>query len=154
MQMYKILLLLTLFLLMVACAKVQMDIPKGFAHYSKEDHYFKMISADAVTIRVNKVDLDNNKENIDAELWFKETKISLQSKVYVFLKKENIDTKSGLKGIYSEYSHFYNGETYLYSVTLFNNDDQIYKAEVGGQKKYFDKRRKEIMEAMRSFRVE
>ncbi len=135
------------------CETIGMKVPDGFAHYSKEKDYYKIISSDGVTIKAYRVEMDEEKENIDVTLWINETGIVLKSKGYVKIKDEEISGQGGLKGIYTEYSFLYNGETNIYATTLFAKGDKLYIVESGGQKKYYNKRKEAIMKAIRSLFV-
>ncbi len=140
-------------IIMLACETIEMKLPDGFAHYSREKDHYKIISSDGVTIKAYRVEMDEQKENIDVTLWVKETGIVLKSKGYVKIKDEEISGHGGLKGIYSEYTFLYNGETHIYATTLFAKGDKLYIVESGGQKKYYDKRKEAIMKAIRSLTV-
>ncbi len=137
----------------MGCETIEMKSPDGFAYYSKEKDHYKIISSDGVTIKAHRVEMDEQKENIDVALWVNETGIVLKSKGYVKIKDEEISGQGGLKGVYSEYSFLYNGETNIYAATLFAKGDKLYLVESGGQKKYYDKRKEAIMKAIRSLSV-
>ncbi|MDH5680250.1 MAG: hypothetical protein OEZ36_01585, partial [Spirochaetota bacterium] len=67
------------------------------------------------------------------------------------LSTETISSKSGLKGVYTEYQTFYNGESYLYGVTIFIDGDDLYLVESGGKKDDYLRRKDDILNCVKSF---
>ncbi|MDH4129345.1 MAG: hypothetical protein OEV44_11350 [Spirochaetota bacterium] len=151
--MKKYFMLFIVLIIVIACNKVQIDTPEGFVQYTKERNYYKGISSDGIVIKSHRVEQNSSEKSTDINLWSKEMAIVFKSKGYVNEKTEKIQTINGLKGSYTEYSLFHNGEVYLYAISLFTDDDDLYLVEVGGQKKYFDKRREAIMKAIKSLQV-
>ncbi|MDH5682799.1 MAG: hypothetical protein OEZ36_14500 [Spirochaetota bacterium] len=136
-----------------ACRDTELDIPKGFAQYSDDSYHFKLISAEGLRIVAYKVDYDPGDEsNIDTSLWVKEMELVLKYKGHSKLNTANITSKKGLKGIYSEYQTYYNGESYLYGVTIFIDGDDLYIVESGGKKAHYLRRKEDILQCVQSFR--
>lgn len=149
-----IFLLILLSLILMACGKVELNTPSGFAHYSDESDYFKVISPDGITIKAYEAESDaGDAKNVDLALWTKESQLTLQSKGYQKISSENILSQKGLKGIYTEYKTFYNGENYSYGLTLFIDGDDLYVVESGGKKTDYEKRKGQIMTCIKSFRA-
>ncbi len=127
-----------------------MDTPDRFAHFDREKQALKFISAEGVRMKVSAV---KNDPYGDLAMWMGAVNNHLKAGGYHLQSSRDIATSENMKGLYSEYFHHYNAESYLYSLALFAERDYIYIVEGGGVKKEYEKRREGILKSLQSLSV-
>lgn len=126
------------------------EVPVGFAEYTRERAYFKAISSDGVRLRIYRVD---NRPYGDMNMWRGAVSHYLKGMGYRIAAQKKIAASDNLRGHYTEYLYRYNGEDYIYALTLFVDRDTIYVIEAGGIDSYYKKRREAIEKVISAFRV-
>jgi len=127
-----------------------MDTPDSFAHFDREKKVLKFISAEGVRVKVSAV---KNEPYGDLAMWMGAVNNHLKTGGYHLQTSRDIATSGNMKGLYSEYLHHYNAETYIYSLALFAERDYLYIAEAGGVKREYEKRRDGILRSIQSLSV-
>jgi hypothetical protein len=125
--------------------------PVGFAEYTKEKSSFKAISSDGVRLKVYRID---NRPYGDMNMWKGAVTHYLKGRGYRVGSQREIAASNKLRGHYTEYLYRYNGENYIYSLTLFVDGESIYVIEAGGIDSYYKKRWSAIERIISEFRVE
>ncbi len=136
-------------LLAAGCETIEYKKPEGFARYKREGKVIKAISADGVVIKVNMI---KNDPYGDSRMWMESVNLYLKGKGYKKLTGREITAGSNLKGIYTEYIYRYYGRNYIYSLTLFADEKQLYLVESGGRENDYKKRRESIIAAIKSLK--
>ncbi|HON77969.1 MAG TPA: hypothetical protein PK544_05730 [Spirochaetota bacterium] len=149
----KLIIVATLCLLSGACetSRYSMRTPEGFAKYEKEEHVLKFVSSDSIRIKARSI---KNEPYGDLTMWSDTVQHYLKSNGYHEVTAKELATPDNIQGRYTEYSIRYNASDYIYGVALFVDTDTIYIIESGGEKKYYDKKRNSVLEAIKSFRTE
>lgn len=151
--MKKLFLIPAILILIASCRSVEVsENSDSFAHFDKEKTVYKSISADNVRIVISKV-VQKIEENSAPELWINEIEITLKSKGYKLLKKTNNKNLDGTDFITAEFEVFYNGEKYIYSVSILTDDNEIYVAEAGGPIKSYREKETEILRIISSVKL-
>ena len=141
------------FLIILGCEtgkNYRVKSPDDFAEFTKEKSHFKAISADGVRLRVYSID---NDPYGDMKMWKGAISNYLKGTGYQINSQKEVVASNNLKGDYTEYLYRYNGENYIYSVTLFVDRDNIYIIEAGGIESYYKKRRNSIKKLISEFWV-
>jgi hypothetical protein len=125
-------------------------VPVGFAEYTKEKSSFKVISSEGVRVRIYSID---NRPYGDMNMWKGAVSHYLKGRGYRVGSQREIVALNNLRGHYTEYLYRYNGEDYIYALTLFVDRDTIYVIEAGGIDSYYKKRRNAIEKIISDFRV-
>lgn len=123
-----------------------------FAHFDKETSFYKAISADNVRIKIFKVEQETDENNVP-ELWLNEIELTLKSRGYKLINKNSGKTDSGADYSTAEFSVYYNGELYRYSVTVITIEKKVYIAEAGGKEKEYLNEKEEIFKIIKSLKI-
>ncbi len=108
--------------------------PPGFVELEDQEPTFdyRATSADGVVIAVRQIE---HKPKGDQAFWVQAIKNRMREKAgYALLRTSEVTTKSGMKGTKLEFGHDENGQSMLYTVTLFVTEKNLFLLEFGGTK--------------------
>lgn len=125
--------------------------PAGFAVYTKDTGWLKAISALGVRIRVRAT---KNEPYGDHLMWSAASTAYLKSQGYHLITQTEITSGKGLKGLYGEYIYRFNGENYLYALTVYADKNKIYYIETGGPEVNYTDKREQILTALATLEPE
>lgn len=131
-------------------AQYSLSTPDGFAKFHKEEQIMKFVSSDGVRIKAHSI---RNEPYGDIAMWSDTVRQHLKSNGYHEVLVKQLATPDNVQGKYTEYGIRYNAEDYIYAVALYVDKENIYIVEAGGEKKYYDRKRDSVLDAMRSFRT-
>jgi hypothetical protein len=142
-------------ILAMACDTAQkrpfsMQSPAGFAVYTKELKMIRSISSDGVRLRAWHV---KNDPPGDTTMWNEAVTAHLTGLGYHRKDQAEITSDGGSRGLYSEYSYWYNGEDYSYALALFGDSDYMYVIECTGKADQYQKRKDSVMKSIKSFAI-
>lgn len=127
--------------------------PKNFVKLKEQQRYsYRAVTADGLVYAVKELE---HSPNGDLSFWTKaiENKLRFQAG-YALLHTANVATRSGLEGTQLQFG-FDRGKTpHLYYVTVFTTDDHIFVIEAGGAKDLMETHKRELDEALASFRLD
>lgn len=126
--------------------------PPGFVELEKQEPSFdyRATSADGVVIAVRQIE---HKPKGDQAFWVQAIKNRMREKAgYALLQASEVTTKSGMKGTKLQFGHDENGQSMLYTVTLFVTEDYIFLLEFGGTKEEINRQGKYLDWVIENFR--
>jgi hypothetical protein len=137
-------------LLTIGCSTFKAQKPSGFAEYQMKGDTYKAISSKGVLFKIKSI---KNEPYGSKEMW--QESVSHYFKTYGYQKKnsKNITTDKNIKGLYTEYLYRYNGENYIYSITIFVNKDNIFIIETSGIDNFYNNKRKDIIDAIKKIEI-
>jgi len=150
MKMWIFVAMYVILLFLPGCVTFEMSKPEGFAEYKVEKNIYRAISSDGIRIKVYQV---RNDSQGDVDMWKKSAGHFLKGQGYVEQSRKEIVTVEKKKGVYTEYNHRYYGSSYIYSLTIFADNGELYIVEVAGVKDAYNKKRESILGAIRNIRI-
>ncbi len=132
------------------CSTFRAQKPSSFAEYKIKTDSYRAISSKGVLFKIKSI---KNEPYGSKEMW--QESISYYFKTYGYQKKKSRDITTGknVKGIYTEYSYRYNGENYIYSITIFVNKKNIFVIEASGIDKFYNNKREMIFSSIKKMEI-
>ncbi len=126
--------------------------PPGFVELEDQQPAFdyRATSADGVVIAVRQIE---QKPKGDQSFWVEAVKNRMREKAgYALLQVSQVTTRSGLKGTRLDFGHDENGQSMLYTITLFVTEKYIFLLEFGGAKDQVTRQGKYLDWVIENFR--
>jgi len=127
--------------------------PPGFVELEDQepDYHYRATSADGVVIAVREID---HEPKGDREFWVQAIRNRMRERAgYALLGNDEVTTKSGLKGTQLRFGHDEQGQSMLYTITIFVAEDHIFLLEFGGTKEQMTRQAKHLAWVVENFRL-
>ncbi len=131
------------------CAGFEMTKPADFSAYRSDRDWYRALASDGVRIRGRLVE---SRSHGSTAMWRSSAEHYLRKKGYRFKTRSVITTRSGLKGSHAEFRYRYFGREFVYTMTVFVKEKYLGVVETSGEKDYYEKHRKELLEAIKTYR--
>lgn len=126
--------------------------PPGFVELEDQepDYHYRAASADGVVVAVRQIE---HEPKGDQAFWVQAIRNRMRERAgYALLDTQEVTTKSGMKGSQLRFGHDENGESMLYTITIFVTDDHIFLVEFGGSKEEMTRQAKHLAWVIENFR--
>lgn len=127
--------------------------PPGFVQLENQEpaYDYRATSADGVVIAVREL---KHEPKGDQAFWVQAIRNRMREKAgYALLGTAEVATKSGLKGTQLKFGHDENGQSMLYTLTVFVTDEHIFLLEFGGAKDEIARQEKYLAWVVENFRA-
>jgi len=136
-------------LLLFSCASFKAKEPKNFAAYESESDKFKAISADGVLYRVSAYE---QKSEASMDFWREAFLLKMRNSNYK--QEDSLNINIGGKAAIGYIFSFANSTGHdLYLVAAVQSKEKMFVVEASGESAKFENRRKDILDAIGSIKV-
>ncbi|HMR75800.1 MAG TPA: serine/threonine protein kinase [Polyangiaceae bacterium] len=125
--------------------------PQGFVELEDQEHFdYRATTADGLVIAVRELE---HEPKGAPDFWIRAIENQMRQRGgYAMLGSHDVSTKTGLKGKQLRFGHDEGETPYLYVLTLFVTDDQLYLMEFGGTKELVERHKDQLEWAVQNFR--
>ena len=136
-------------LFLFSCASFKAQEPKNFAAYESESDKFKAISSDGVLYRVSAYE---QKSEASMDFWREAFLLKMRNSNYK--QEDSLNINIGGKAAIGYIFSFANSTGHdLYLVAAVQSKEKMFVVEASGESAKFENRRKDILDAIGSIKV-
>lgn len=137
-----------------ACGNAfQASTPPGFVELADQEEYaYRATNADGLVVAVREIEHDPKGE---LSFWTKAIEKQLRERAgYALIGTRDVKAKTGESGKQLRFGHDQGKTPYLYTVTVFVTDDNLFVIEAGGTKALMEKHAAQLDWTIANFRID